>query len=214
MSPSSRQGTSAAPRPSASAPPSQTSGRASTRALSPLRLWTSAGVVRHWSRTCSGWSTTPVRNSPSHGYTAKTWKRGAASAPAATASTMCSPARPMRPRKRSSTWRASVCRPHAVEQLVPDPVGLDDARVERIGDLVRAGDQRQVRPRAVEGARELGETSVRGARRAVLEQRPRLVRAAEAERVRRIRVAREEQRAGRSRSCAAPRRRSPSAAPR
>ena len=73
--------------------------------------------------------------------------------------------RPIRPRNRSSTCRASVARPDAVEQLVADPVRLDDARVERVGDPVRAGDQRQVRPGALERPRELGEAAVRRARR-------------------------------------------------
>ena len=84
---------------------------------------------------------------------------------------MCLPARPSRPRKRSSTWRASG-RADAVEQLVADPVRLDHARVERVGDAVRAGDQLEVRPRAVERARELGEPAVGLTGVAVLEQRP------------------------------------------
>src|SRR5688572_28869343 len=84
----------------------------------------------------------------------------------------------------------------AVEQLVADPVRLDDPGVERIVDAVRAGDQRQVRPGAIEGAGELGEPSVRGAGGAVLEQRARLVGAAQPERVRGVCVAREQERAG------------------
>ena len=101
-----------------------------------------------------------------------------------------------RPRKRSSTWRASAPGVTRSRSVVADPVGLDDAGVERVGDPVRAGDQRQIRPCALERARELGEASVGGACVAVLEQRPRLVGAAVAERVRRVRVAREEERPG------------------
>src|SRR5512146_1632841 len=86
-----------------------------------------------------------------------------------------------------------VGRAHLVEELVPHPVRLDDARVERIGDAVRACDEAQIRPRAVEGPRQLGEAAVRLAGVAVLEERPRAVRAAETERVRRVRVAGEEQ---------------------
>ena len=49
-----------------------------------------AGVIRHWSRTCSGCSTTPERSRPSHGYTANTWKQWCGTAPAAIVSLMCS----------------------------------------------------------------------------------------------------------------------------
>src|ERR1051326_4953035 len=69
------------------------------------------------------------------------------------------------------------------------------AEEERAGVVVRGGDEGEVRPRAVERARELREPAVGGLRRPVLEQSPRLVRAAIAERVRRIGVAGEEERA-------------------
>ena len=91
-------------------------------------------------------------------------------------------------------WRDELAGLDAVEELVADPVGLDDAPVERVGDPVRAGDQLEVGPGALEGARELGEAAVGLAGGAVLEQRPPDVGAAEAERVRRVGVAREEQR--------------------
>jgi hypothetical protein len=55
------------------------------------------------------------------------------------------------------------------------PVGLDNASVERVIDSVRAGDQLQVWPRALEASCQLDEPSVRDPGLAVLEQRPRLV---------------------------------------
>src|SRR5581483_1010985 len=86
----------------------------------------------------------------------------------------------------------------AREQRAPDPVGLDDPRVERILDPVRLRDQRQVRPGALEGSRPLRQAGVARPRVAVLEQRPGSVGAAEAARVRRVGVAREEKGAGAS----------------
>src|SRR5581483_11302348 len=68
--------------------------------------------------------------------------------------------------------------PDAVEELVADPVGLDDPPVERVVDPVLGGDQREVRPGALERAGELAEAAVGLARGAVLEQRPRAVDAA------------------------------------
>ena len=99
-----------------------------------------------------------------------------------------------------------IVRLHPVEQLVADPVRLDDARVERVRDFVAAGDQGEVGPGAVEGARELGEARVGRARVAVLEERPRAVGPAEAKRVRRVRVAREEERSAASVTARQPRR--------
>jgi hypothetical protein len=90
-----------------------------------------------------------------------------------------------------------VVRPHAVEQVVAHPIRLHDPSVEGVVDPVRAGDQREVRPGAVERASQLRQTTVRRSRVAVLEQRARVVRAAETERVRRVRVPRENQRPGR-----------------
>ena len=54
-------------------------------------------------------------------------------------------------------------RADAVEQAVADPVRVDDARVERVVDPVRRRDQLQVRPGALEGARQLGEARRRSA---------------------------------------------------
>ena len=84
----------------------------------------------------------------------------------------------------------------AVEELVADPVRLDDARVERVGDAVRAGDQLRYGHAPSKVRASSARPPSDAPRVAVLEQRPRLVGAAEAERVRRVRVAREEERPG------------------
>src|SRR5581483_2479644 len=86
-------------------------------------------------------------------------------------------------------------RRHAVEERVADPVGVHDTQVERVLDSILVRDQLEVRPRALERRREVGETAVREPFVPVLEERPRLVSATQTEPVRRIRVAREEQRA-------------------
>ena len=85
-----------------------------------------------------------------------------------------------------------------VEQLVADPVGLDDARVQRVADAVRARDELEVGPGPLEGLRQLCEPAVGLSRRPVLEKRPPDVGAAESECIRRVGVAREEERAPRS----------------
>src|SRR5581483_3653360 len=104
--------------------------------------------------------------------------------------------------------------PDVVEELVPDPIGLDDARIEWVDDAVGAGDQREVGPGAVERAGQLCEPGIRGACSSVLEERARRIGSTEAERVRRVRIPGEQERAGggRHRAGTGARRRKASAA--
>ena len=84
-----------------------------------------------------------------------------------------------------------------LEEVVSDPVRLDDAPIEGIADAVGRGDQLEIRPSAVEATRERPQVAVDDAGGRVLEQRSVLVRTAVPERVRRIREPREERGAGR-----------------
>ena len=78
-----------------------------------------------------------------------------------------------------------------VEQVAAEPVGLDDAAVERVGDAVRAGDQLEVRPGALEALGERPDPSEVAAGDGLAEQLVGRIRAAVAEPIRPVRVARE-----------------------
>ena len=78
------------------------------------------------------------------------------------------------------TWRASFAGGTRVEQVVPDPVRLDDAGVERVldaGSTRRSASGRATRPRTCARAPRARHRTLRVA---VLEQRPRRVSTAEA----------------------------------
>ena len=84
----------------------------------------------------------------------------------------------------------------AVEQPVADPVRLDHAVIERVGQARARRDEPQVRPRAFEGPAETDEIGAIDPGAQLVDQRPVIVTAAVAQRVRRGSEACEEQGAG------------------
>ena len=99
-----------------------------------------------WCRRTS--SVGPPRSSPTTGKTSRTWKAWTGWAPsgALVASQRQADAR-TRGRNRVLDRAAERRDRDAVEQVAAEPVRLDDAGVERVGDAVRAGDQLEVRAR-------------------------------------------------------------------
>ena len=82
--------------------------RARTSALSPSPATTRAAVVRHWSRMWSGSSTMPARGAGrATGRPRRRGSSGAGRRRRRRRRRRARAARPSRPRKRSSTWRAS-----------------------------------------------------------------------------------------------------------
>ena len=142
-------------------------------------------------------SISPVRIRPTFGKTSSTWNAWTGTAPASgvVASQRQPSAANARPEARLER-RAEVRRPDGVEQRAAEPVGLDDAGVQRIGDAVAARDQLEVRIGALELPGEVAELRAPRALGRLLEQLAGLVGAAVAEPVRAERVAREADRAG------------------
>ena len=108
------------------------------------------------------------------------------------------PRRLPEPRPEAQTQRfAEQIGRHRFEQRASEPVRLDDPPVERVRDRVRAGDELQVRVGALEAERELAQLALVAAIARLAEDGLGVVRPAQPEPVRAVRVAGEEDRTGR-----------------
>ena len=138
-------------------------------------------------------STEPVRSRPTRGKTSRTWKAWTGTPPASGL-----PASQRQPSGRTRRPEAGLerlaepSRADPVEQRVPEPVRLDDASIERVGEPVGASDQLEIRPGALERAGQLAQGSIVVAGRDLAEQLVDRVRAAVAEPVRTEGIAREQ----------------------